>query len=915
VNEALTAIGRDRELAEIASFLDIVDDTPRVLLIEGEAGIGKTTLWRAGVAEARERGYRVLACTGAEAEAQLAFTALRDLIDPAFDEIADELPTPQRRALAVTLLREEPPEPPPAPDAIAVASLSTLRALAAAAPMLLAIDDVQWLDPASASVLGFAFRRFRSERICSLVAQRVVDAGRTTRLGLERAFGERLRRLRVAALSLGALHRILRSRLDLTLPRPMLQRVHEACEGNPFFALQIGAVLKERGLLLDPSAPLPIPESLDELLRRRIDRVPASAREALLAAAASARSEIAVVEAASSFRGVEEALARGILVSDGTRLLFTHPLFGETVYVHATPKRRREMHLRLAALLEDPEAQGQQLALGTAEPSAEVAAAIDRAAEAARRRGATASAAGLAEHAARLTPADDGDTVARRTITAATWWTDAGDMRRSRALVEPLLAKLPRGPRHFEALYAKARAVEDHVHTGLLEEAVAEADGYPSEQVRLLFQLCYALVHSQEFDVAREHAQAAVDRAEQTGDSSLRVLSLSMAGRLAVGAGGLDALHRARELDPGGVAVDAYESPATWLGWWLLANDELDGARQLLVEQHRKAIDDGDEWNRTFLHWPLTEVECRAGNYDAARAYAEDGAELAEQSENRYAVSLLQYCRALVAAHLGESATAIRYAEESLASARAMKSELFAARPCIALAFLAVSEARYTDGLHHVAGLTKLALEGPYWATYPFWGDMFEALVHVGDFERALALLAEVDGHRHAVERPGSVPVLARCRGLVQAASGSLEDGIASVEEALRLHDERPVPLERARTLLTLGELQRRAKQRRAARLTLQEALTGFEALGATLWSERAREEIAHIGGRAPAAEGLTPSEQRIAELVAEGKTNKEVAAVLVVADRTVESALTQIYRKLDVRSRTELARKLAAQS
>jgi DNA-binding CsgD family transcriptional regulator len=326
--------------------------------------------------------------------------------------------------------------------------------------------------------------------------------------------------------------------------------------------------------------------------------------------------------------------------------------------------------------------------------------------------------------------------------------------------------------------------------------------------------------------------------------------------------------------------VDAYESPATWLGWWLLANDELDAARRILLGQHRVAIENGDGWNRTFLHWPLTEVECRAGNYDAAREYAETGLELAEQSENRYAVSALRYCRALVAAHLGDSATATDDA-----------------------------------ALDHLEGLTELALHGPYWAAYPFWGDLVEALVSVGDLDGARSLILDLDGRGLAAERPGTAPILVRCRGLILGAFGSLEESVAELEEARRLERDRSVPLEHARTLLALGEAQRRARRRRAARETLQEAHATFEALGASRWSERATTELARIGGRAPATRLLTPAEERVAALVAEGKSNKEVASALTVSVHTVESALASIYRKLDVHSRTEMARRLASAS
>jgi DNA-binding CsgD family transcriptional regulator len=195
--------------------------------------------------------------------------------------------------------------------------------------------------------------------------------------------------------------------------------------------------------------------------------------------------------------------------------------------------------------------------------------------------------------------------------------------------------------------------------------------------------------------------------------------------------------------------------------------------------------------------------------------------------------------------------------------------------------------------------------------TYPFWGDLFEALVAAGELERAHSLLGDIDVHRLALERPGTAPVLARCRGHVLAASGSLE-GVDLLEEALHLEQERQVPLERARTQLVLGEVRRRAKQRRAARETLQEALAGFESLGAQLWAARARSELARVGGRAPVPGRLTATERQLAELVAEGRSNKEAAAALFVTPKTVETKLSQIYSKLGIHSRGELASRLS---
>jgi DNA-binding CsgD family transcriptional regulator len=915
-----TVVGRDRELEEIAAFLDLAGGEPRALLIEGEAGIGKTTLWRAAVHEARERGYRVLACAGAESETQLSLTALRDLIGDVFEEVAHELPSPQQRAMAVILLREEPTDPPAGTDTIAVAFLATLRALAANARTVLAIDDVQWLDPSSSGVVEYALRRLRNEQLSVLMARRLGDQGESPQLGLERALGDQLRRLRVEGLSLGALHRILRSRLGLSLSRPTLRRVHEACGGNPFFAFEIGAALRERGQPLEPAAPLPIPKNLHELLRRRVDGVSPGAREALLAAAATANPEIAVVEAASSSPGVEDAIAAGIVVPDGKRLIFTHPLLGEAVYLRATPRRLRETHGRLAGVLRDPLERALHLALASEGPDGEVAEALDRAAALARARGAPADAARLLQEAARVTPAEDNDRAVRRALAAADSWVDAGDQRQSAALAAPLVERLPAGGLHADALMALGRTVADRVEAAsLFDRALAESGDDPVRRMEALFRACYARLHTMDLPVVRATAREALAAAEEAGNAGRLVLALSIVGWIETWMAGeslgTDFLRRARQLEAESGFVDFYDAPGMWLGWWHLAGDELDEARPLLEEQYRRASEAGDEYSRLWLSYPLTELECRAGDYTAARLYAELGYELAEEIESPYPLTALHYARALVAAHTGDADAANAEAAASRLAAREINSRLFELRHGVVLGLLAAAQGMYEEARSELEPLYALRDEAGIDPDhfYSFWPELVEALIAADELERAEAIVAEREQHESGLDRPGKRALAARCRGLIAGARGSLEEAMDLLQEALRLHELRPVPLEHGRTLLALGTHQRRARKRRAARESLQASLSLFQKLGAELWAERARAELARIGGRAPASGDLTPSERRIAELVAAGKTNREVAALLVIADRTVESALTQIYRKLDVRSRTELARLLAA--
>jgi DNA-binding CsgD family transcriptional regulator len=913
-------IGRDDELDVVAGFVGGATSLPAALLLRGEAGIGKTSLWRYGVEEAERHGQRVLAIVPGSSEAQLSFAGLGDLLEGILAGL-EALPDPQRHALEVALLLADPGETPPDPRTIAVGALGLLKQVATDAPLVLAIDDVQWLDAASAGVVEFAVRRLRGEQIRLLVAERVVNRGEAPPLGLDRALGERLQRLHVGPLSLGALHRLLHSRLGLTLPRPALRRLGQACGGNPFFALEIGAVLKERGEALDPSAPLPIPDNVHELLRRRVEAFSARAREALLAAAATADANTAVVESVSSSAGVEEAIAAGVLLPDGPRLRFSHPLLAEAVYAQATPRRRRQLHRRLAGVLTDVEERALHLALAAEGSDAQVAEALDHAADLARSRGAMAAAARLLQEAARVTPAEDADGAARRTIAAANLWINAGGVRHAAGLAGPLAERLPAGRLRSDALVALARAVPDRAEfTALHERALEEAGDDQGRRAEILFNLCYARFHLNDLRSARETAYEALRAAELTGRSELRTLALGMAGRIETWMGlshGAELLQRSLELEAESGPVDAYEGPGMWLGWWHLAGDELDESRRLLEQQYRRCTQAGDDYTRLWLCYPLTELECRAGRYAAAARFAELGYELAEQVESPYVLGPLLYARALVAAHTGDTDAARVHAEASRVAAGEINSALFETRHRVVLGVLGTSEGAYEEARSLLEPLYALRDEAGIDPDrfYSFWPDLVEALIALRELDRAAEIVTERERHAKALDRAGKQALAARCHALLAAADGSLDQATDALQEALALHELRPVPLERGRSLLALGRVQRRAKQKRSARESLDAALRIFDQLPAPLWAANARAELARIGGRTASRDELTESERRIATIVAEGKTNKETAAELFVSVHTVEAALTRVYRKLAVRSRSELASRLSEQS
>ena len=378
-------IGRDEELVRIAAFL--ATDGPRALLLEGEAGIGKTTLWRTGLELAEDRGYRVLACRPSASETAMSFSALRDLVDAPFDELADDLPAPQRHALGAALLRQEPGREQPQQGAVAVGVVELLRRLAQQGPLLIAIDDVQWLDASSATVIEFAARRLGVEPIGLLIARRA-DGHVAAPLDLGRSLGARLSIVPVGPLTLGALHRLVRQRTGTSFSRPTLRRIHESSGGNPFYALELARALDTSDGTT--GEPLRLPESLNELLGERFAALAPTTADALFVTAAASQPTVELVEAALGLPAddvLSPAVDAAIVRIENARVVFTHPLLAAEAYDNAGPAKRRDVHKRLARLVDDLEERARHLALAADAPDEVVATALEKAAVHAKARG------------------------------------------------------------------------------------------------------------------------------------------------------------------------------------------------------------------------------------------------------------------------------------------------------------------------------------------------------------------------------------------------------------------------------------------------------------------------------------------------------------------------------------------------
>ena len=926
-----TIIGRVAELAAIDEFLDLVGTGPAVLLLEGEPGIGKSTLLNQGLIAARRRSYRVLECHPIQTEAQLAYTSVGDLLVDVEESELAELPEPQRRALEVALLRAEPDEQELFPRAVALGLRGVLGARATSDPTVIGIDDVQWLDHPSARALTFVVRRLRGESVGFLLTRRPDEALRLP-FELERdpPFSEeRLRRVQISKLDTAELDRLLETHLGERFARRTLALVRRASGGNAFFALEFGrAVLEQGDQGMRPDAELPIPPSLQRLVGDRLSRLPQPALDVTQVAAALSRPTTTLIEAAlpghDAAAGLTAAVAADIVDVDPEtrRIVFAHPLHASIAYADVPPARRRALHGRLAALLDDPEERGRHLALATEHPDATVAAALDEAARRARARGAADSAAELWEQARRLTPPEDGDEARRRGIEAAERYFEAGDAERSRRLLRRLVSEAPRGRQRALAL-ARLGWVTAHTegfHTGaaIFRQALAEPGDDLAVRIEVEEGLAWSVHSTLGIAAAQEHARSALALAETLGEPTLLAGAMSHVAFLESLAGNGLAIETSRR------AVAIGQAPAwsqilgrpDWIHALLLAwNDDLPAARHQFESLHRQAVDRGDEHSLPFILFHLARVELLAGDWAQARAHARECDETTRQSgqvsERPYSFAI----EALVEAHLGLVEPARAKIEDGLALARQTGAhpaamEMLAVRGFLELSLGEVASAVQTlDTL--AADVERTGLRDP--ALFRFHGDAIEAKVALGRRDEARALLDDVDRMSVALERTWMEVIACRSRGLLSAAVGDMDSAYDALERGLEL-EHLGQPFERARMLFVLGTVQRRDKKKRAARASLEDALGTFRHLGAELWASRTRAELSRIGGRPPTS-GLTPTEERVAMLIASGRTYKEAADELFISPKTVQWNLSKVYRKLGIRSRAELPTRLAAES
>ena len=903
-------VSRSAELKAVAGFLSAAESRPSGLVIAGEAGIGKTTLWLAAVDRARERGFRVLSARAWEAETVLAYGTVADLLGEVEPEVLAALPDVQRVAVDRVLLRGSGGGPATDQHVVAAALVSVVGALAEVAPVLVAIDDLQWLDASSRGVVEFAARRLRG-RAGVLATERTDNDTTTSWLQLADPVG--IQRIRVGPMSLGGLHTMISERLGQPMSRPTMARIADVSGGNPFYALEMARTVDGRL----PSAEQDLPHTLAELMRVRTGHLDDDVRDILLAASCVADPTVELLARATHTTPervvglLETVESRGIVGIHGNRVQFSHPLLARGVYTDASPSRRRATHRALACVVEQPELKARHLAMSTASADPDVLHALDEAADSARARGAPAAAAELVDLAIRL----GGDTPVRR-VKAAEHYFYAGDLQHADACLQPALEQLPAGPMRAVASILRAglwiydnRVVEG---ASLLKKALDDAQGIPQLRVRALPLLSMAQFHSGEFSESLCTAGEAVEEADKLGDPALTSQALALWVHLGVEGGhGVDEqrLKRALELEDHDVNAPILFR-ASLVNVLVLAHlGQLSEAYAAMLHVRRRCEERGAESDLMAVAGFSALIHFWWGKFADAAAFAQEAVDRAEQlgGENLLVIPLT--IRAEVGAHLGQLREARADAHAVIEIAGRCISPRSTEWPMATLGFVEVSLGNYAEAFTImeplVSQIDTIPIGGPM--STAFIPEAVEALVAMGRLDDAEPMV-------HALERSGSrldqawtLAVGARCRSMVLAAKGDLEAAVTMAQRAMAEHDRRPMPFERARTQLLLGQLQRRQRQKHSAAASLGEALSAFETMDTPLWAERARAELARTNV-SPGHEGeLTPSELRVAELAASGMTNRDVAAKLFISTKTVEANLTQIYRKLGIHSRAEL--------
>ena len=883
-------IGREAELGHIGAWADLLDSGPAGLVVSGEAGIGKTTVWSSAVEVAAAHGARVLVSRPVEAELPLAYAGLGDLLADTVTSLLPTLPDPQSQALAAALstgTRRQSGDP----LLVGRALQAGLRRLADDRPVVIAVDDVNWLDGPTARALAFALRRLGDARVGVAVSLRI---GTVDPVGTLAALAARAIEIRVEGLSFGALGNLLRSRVDPDLPRRVLRQIHERSAGNPFFAIQLAAA-GERGL----------PSSLQQLVRDRLAASPGSG-QALETVAVLGPLPLA---AFADLGGVDAAVAAGLLVETEGSVRFAHPLLAAGAYDAIPPGRRRALHRDAADVASGPEERARHLALAATDADGATADLVDRAARSANERGAPETAADLASYAVRLTPPGEVAARARRMMDRAEYLFRSADEPGARELIDRLLAMPVGGVTRVRALAQLALSdLSPGSAVAHLEAAVAQVHDDRPLAIRTLAQLAWQRGSwLGDLEPAIIEGLEAVARAEELGDPAVLATALTTAGQLlsiAGRPGAADRFRRALSLADTNPIAAGDHSPRIAFAherWW---RGDYETAANLLAEERRRAEASGDEATLMRLNVFGAHLAVRRGRWDEADALVD---EALVDARGYWRADVLAV-RAIQSGRRGDSRV-IDDVATLLALPAAEVDPILVGVADFARGLLDQAHGDIHGAAERMAGLPRLsdaeaARGAEFAALIP---EAVAALVQADRAREAQDLVAQLE-RRRAQLMPWGVGAEALCRGMLALGASDVNSAASHLLTALHVFEDLETPWELGQTLITQALVMKRMGRRRDAAAAFERAETVLEALGAEPARRRAGDELRRARPRPPRHGALTAAEAKVAAVVATGRTNREVAASLFTTVTTVEAHLTRIYAKLGIRSRSELA-------
>jgi DNA-binding CsgD family transcriptional regulator len=900
-------IGREREREVLDRLLDGVrGGRGGVLVADGEAGVGKTALLDYAVEAARE--FRIARTSGVEGEMELPFAAVQQLCSP-FLDLMDRLPQPQHEALGVAFGLITGPAP--NPFLLGLAVLGLLSEAAEERPLLAVVDDAHWLDRASARTLAFVARRLLAEKIALVFAAREpgdLFAG--------------LPELHVLSLGHRDARTLLESALPARLDEHVLERIVVETRGNPLALLELPRGLSPTQLAggFGLPAAVPLSASIEESFTRRLANLPGDARRLLLVAAADPVGDPALVWRAAQQLGIPGSVAETVeaegLLELGARVVFRHPLVRSAVYRAAGLKERRAVHRALAEATDpeiDPDRRAWHRAQAASMPDEDVAAELERSAGRAQARGGLAAVAAFLERAAALTP--EPTHRAQRLLAAAAATRDAGDLEAALGLLDDVEAGVLDELGRARVDLLRAQIALEQRRGGdagrLFLSAAKRLEPLEPELARETYLDALAGAMASDVEVVGgAPAVAEAARAAPPGTAPPRTVDVvldAFATRLTDGyAAAAPTLARALELllaiDVSDEGVGRWFSPSSGRNGNIVALEMWDeeALHLLAARQVQVARDTGALVHLQFALSFLARTHMLAGELTAATLMIDEARLIAEATGNPPLVNAPM----ILAAWRGDEAQA---------------SELIDATSEEAATRRWTSNNYARSVLYNGLGRHDAARDAAWEAFQPdpigygtyLLPELAEAASKTADRAQLESALEWLSERTSVISSGWASGIETRVRALLS--EGEVADSLYR-ESIAHLSGTR-VRLELARTHLLYGEWLRRERRRLDARKQLRTALEAFTRMGAQAFARRAERELLATGERArkrtvDTLDQLTPQETQIARLAANGNTNREIAAQLFISPSTVEYHLRKAFRKLDVKSRTQLAQR-----